>query len=219
MRGAGIFDHAIENSHFYDDAIGRKTREGTTGEAMLDVELIQPEGSVFVDANRGLDAGRLEHADARSPHPHVRISHRDDGATHTGLDHRLRAGWTSMLVRAGLEVDVDRAPEGALASGGERLFLSVRCARPSVVALARDRSFRIDYDRANHRVRAGSVVGARRQLDGPRGPHEVQARIERICCQALGNIRCLRRRTGAQGMIDNRIRSMRFSSCFQLWIT
>jgi transaldolase len=30
-----IFDHAIENSHFYDDAIRQKTRAGTVGEALF----------------------------------------------------------------------------------------------------------------------------------------------------------------------------------------
>ena len=30
-----IFDHAIENSHFYDDAIRRKTRDGRLGEALF----------------------------------------------------------------------------------------------------------------------------------------------------------------------------------------
>jgi transaldolase len=30
-----IFDHAIENSHFYDDAIRRKSGEGTLGEALF----------------------------------------------------------------------------------------------------------------------------------------------------------------------------------------
>ena len=30
-----IFDHAIENSHFYDDAIRQKSGEGTIGEALF----------------------------------------------------------------------------------------------------------------------------------------------------------------------------------------
>ena len=56
-----IFDHAIENSHFYDDAIGQKTRDGKSGEALffeLALEDLSEAAALFHpvhDATRGLD--------------------------------------------------------------------------------------------------------------------------------------------------------------------
>lgn len=56
-----IFDHAIENSHFYDDAIRQKTRDGTSGEALffeLALEDLSEAAALFRpahDATRGLD--------------------------------------------------------------------------------------------------------------------------------------------------------------------
>src|SRR5579862_2884690 len=56
-----IFDHAIENTHFYDDAIREKTREGTVGEALffeLALEDLGQAAALFRpvhDATQGLD--------------------------------------------------------------------------------------------------------------------------------------------------------------------
>ena len=56
-----IFDHAIENSHFYDDAIRQKSGRGTSGEALffeLALEDIREAAALFRpvhDATRGLD--------------------------------------------------------------------------------------------------------------------------------------------------------------------
>ncbi len=56
-----IFDHAIENAHFYDDAIRQKTREGTIGEALffeLAIEDLRQAAALFRpvhDATDGLD--------------------------------------------------------------------------------------------------------------------------------------------------------------------
>jgi transaldolase len=56
-----IFDHAIENSHFYDDAIRQKTRDGTSGEALffeLAIEDLSEAAALFRpvhDQTRGLD--------------------------------------------------------------------------------------------------------------------------------------------------------------------
>ena len=56
-----IFDHAIENSHFYDDAIRQKTRDGTSGEALffaLALEDLSEAAALFRpvhDATQGLD--------------------------------------------------------------------------------------------------------------------------------------------------------------------
>jgi transaldolase len=56
-----IFDHAIENSHFYDDAIRQKSREGTVGEALffeLAIEDLRQAAALFRpvhDATQGLD--------------------------------------------------------------------------------------------------------------------------------------------------------------------
>ena len=56
-----IFDHAIENSHFYDDAIREKTVNGTSGEALffdLALEDLTAAAALFRpvhDATRGLD--------------------------------------------------------------------------------------------------------------------------------------------------------------------
>jgi transaldolase len=56
-----IFDHAIENSHFYDDAIHQKTRDGTSGEALffdLALEDLSEAAELFRpvhDATQGLD--------------------------------------------------------------------------------------------------------------------------------------------------------------------
>jgi transaldolase len=56
-----IFDHAIENSHFYDDAIRQKTRDGTSGETLffdLALEDLSTAAELFRpihDATQGLD--------------------------------------------------------------------------------------------------------------------------------------------------------------------
>src|SRR5665647_1632267 len=56
-----IFDHAIENSQFYDDAIRQKTRDGTAGEALffeLALEDLSQAAALFRpvhDATQGLD--------------------------------------------------------------------------------------------------------------------------------------------------------------------
>jgi transaldolase len=56
-----IFDHAIENSHSYDDAIRQKTREGTSGETLffgLALEDLTRAAALFRpvhDATQGLD--------------------------------------------------------------------------------------------------------------------------------------------------------------------
>jgi transaldolase len=56
-----IFDHAIENSHFYDDAIRQKTRAGTVGEALffeLALEDLTEAAALFKpvhEATQGLD--------------------------------------------------------------------------------------------------------------------------------------------------------------------
>jgi transaldolase len=56
-----IFDHAIENSHFYDEAIRQKTRNGTSGEALffdLALEDLGKAAELFRpihDATRSLD--------------------------------------------------------------------------------------------------------------------------------------------------------------------
>ena len=56
-----IFDHAIENSHFYDEAIRQKTREGKAGEALffeLALEDLSRAAALFRpahDATGGLD--------------------------------------------------------------------------------------------------------------------------------------------------------------------
>jgi transaldolase len=56
-----IFDHAIENSRFYDDAIRQRARDGTTGEALffgLALEDLSEAAALFRpvhDATQGLD--------------------------------------------------------------------------------------------------------------------------------------------------------------------
>ena len=56
-----IFDHAIENAHFYDDAIRQKSREGTSGETLffeLAIEDLRQAAALFRpvhDAAQGLD--------------------------------------------------------------------------------------------------------------------------------------------------------------------
>jgi transaldolase len=56
-----IFDHAIENSHFYDDAIRQKARAGTVGEALffeLALEDLTQAAALFKpvhEATQGLD--------------------------------------------------------------------------------------------------------------------------------------------------------------------
>ena len=56
-----IFDHAIENAHFYDDAIREKSREGTSGEKLffeLAIEDLRQAAALFRpvhDATEGLD--------------------------------------------------------------------------------------------------------------------------------------------------------------------
>ena len=56
-----IFDHAIENSHFYDDAIRQKTGAGTVGEALffeLALEDLTEAAALFKpvhEATQGLD--------------------------------------------------------------------------------------------------------------------------------------------------------------------
>src|SRR5512141_2933456 len=56
-----IFDHAIEHSHFYDEAIRQKSGEGTVGEALvfaLALEDLSHAAALFRpvhDATKGLD--------------------------------------------------------------------------------------------------------------------------------------------------------------------
>src|ERR1700732_4538126 len=56
-----IFDHAIENSHVYDDAIRQKLGEGTSAETMLfelALEDLREAAALFApvhDATQGLD--------------------------------------------------------------------------------------------------------------------------------------------------------------------
>src|SRR5512147_273613 len=56
-----IFDHAIENSHFYDDAIREKSGDGVSGEALffeLALEDLREAAALFRpvhDATQGLD--------------------------------------------------------------------------------------------------------------------------------------------------------------------
>jgi transaldolase len=56
-----IFDHAIENSHFYDDAIRQKSREGKAGEALFFELALEDLGNAAAlfrpvhDATHGLD--------------------------------------------------------------------------------------------------------------------------------------------------------------------
>ncbi len=54
--------------------------ERAAGQAVLDVELVQPPSPLFEHANRRLDAGSLQHPQAGSPHALVGIGHRHDDA-------------------------------------------------------------------------------------------------------------------------------------------
>src|SRR5437879_4178283 len=116
-----------------------------------------------------------------------------------------------MCVRARLEVDVKSASASALARSGQSLFLGVRRTWTSVVAFARDQPIRVEHNGSDHGVGTGAEISARRELYGARRPSHVDARIWILCRQTPGNIRCPRGCAETQGMIDNRIRSMRFS--------
>jgi len=84
--------------------LGRDER--ATGEAVLDVELVEPGGSVLEQTDRRLDARVLEHAQAGAPHSLVRVGHRDDHALDARVDHGLGARGCAVDMRAWLEVDV-----------------------------------------------------------------------------------------------------------------
>ena len=108
---------------------------------MLDVELVQAPGALFMDANDRLHAGGFERFDPRTTDTFIGIGHRDDGSPHARLDHRVCAAGVAVGVGAGLEIDVKSAASGALAGLGEGLLFGVRLAGGSVVTLARELAF------------------------------------------------------------------------------
>src|ERR1700694_2476038 len=64
-----------------------------------------------------------------------------------------------MLVRAGFEVDVQRAIPRLVTGSCESHLLRVRLPSLLVVALARHAAVSVQNDSAHHRIGAGSVVG------------------------------------------------------------
>src|SRR5712692_3885002 len=191
--------------------------ERSPGQTMLDVELVEPQGSIFMHADQGFDAGRTQELDPRALHSLIRVRHRDHDAVHAGLHDRLGAVRLPMRVRTWLEINVQRATLGSIARRLERLLLSVWPPRLTVIALAGEPTDCVQHHRPHHRIRAGRVIGLTGQIDGTRGPVQVDTRIGRCLWQVLAIYGAAqpRARKGAQGMIDNRIRSMRFSSCLQ----
>src|SRR5260370_18028092 len=132
--------------------------ERSPGQAMLDVELVEPQGSIFMHADHGFNAGRTQELDPGALHSLIRIRHRDHDAVHAGLHDRLGAVRLAMRVRAWFEIDVQRATLGAIARRPERLLLSVWPPRLTVIALADEPTDCVQYHRAHHRIRPVPVT-------------------------------------------------------------
>ena len=115
-----------------------------------------------------------------------------------------------MLVRAGLQVHVKSRTTSALAGGSQGFLFGVRVAGLLVVSLAGDPAFCVHKDRANHRVGARPVVSLAREVDGVRGPVQVNVLLT-VCLMQSWQY------TRAEGdhcaVINNRKRSTRISSC------
>src|SRR6266851_4812942 len=64
--------------------------ERSPGPAMLDVELVESKGSIFMHTDHGFNAGRAQELYPGALHSLIRIRHRDHNPVHAGFDHRLR---------------------------------------------------------------------------------------------------------------------------------
>jgi hypothetical protein len=91
--------------------------EWTAGQAMLHVELVQLLGPFLVNSDVDFDTCRFQHAEAGAADALIRVRHRDDDTTYACVDRDLSAWGAAMLMRAGLEVDVERALSRAVTGG------------------------------------------------------------------------------------------------------
>jgi hypothetical protein len=152
----------------------------------------------------------LEEPEAGTADALVWIDHRDHDAADAGIDQRLGARRIPVLMRAGLEVHIESRTASTLAGGSQGFLFGVRVAGLLVVSLARQPAFGVDQDRANHRVGARPVVSLAREVDGVRGPVQVNVLLT-VCLMQSWQY------TRAEGdhcaVINNRKRSTRISSC------
>src|SRR5712692_5472024 len=102
---------------------------------MLDVELVEPKGSIFLHSDHGFDAGRAQKLDPGATDSLVGIRHRDHDPAHAGLEYGLGAERRPMCVSARLQSHVQRATPRARTRNLERLLLRVRSARLAVITL------------------------------------------------------------------------------------
>ncbi len=93
---------------------------------------------------------------------------------------RLGTRRIPVLVRAGLQVHVKSRTASTLAGSSQGSLLGVRVAGLLVVSLAGDPAFCVHQDRANHWIGARPVVSLAREVDGVRGP--VQVNVLRAVC-------------------------------------
>src|SRR5260370_4385685 len=83
--------------------------EGSPGQTVLDVELVEPLGPFLEHANGCRDAGALQYPQARSSHPLVAIAHPHHAACHSCAHYRLDPRWKPVGGGARLALDGHRA--------------------------------------------------------------------------------------------------------------
>jgi len=136
---------------------------------MLDVEAVEAEGVLLLEAHLDADAGLLQPADPLAGDAPIGIHHRDDDTADPGVHHRVGTGRRAALVGAGLEGDVERSPSCARSRAIDRQPLGVRLSGAGVEAFAGELAGVVEYDRTDHGVGAGEVVATRGELE--RSPH------------------------------------------------
>src|ERR1700730_15453733 len=90
--------------------------EGTPGQSVLDVELVETHRALFIHPDQCLDAGGREPGDPSTAHAFIRIGHADHDARDARQDDCLGTRRRSVTVSAWLEVHI----EGATARGVTR---------------------------------------------------------------------------------------------------
>ena len=105
------------------------------------------------------DPGGAEPANALPVGARIGVAHRDDHARDAGLAHRVDARRGAALVRARLEIGVERRAARAVARFAERVDFGVGLAGRVVITLADHRAVP-DHDGADERIGARPPGGA-----------------------------------------------------------
>ena len=146
-RAVGPRDASVERGRQLEG------HERDAGCDVLHVGLVLPHGFCLQNTLDNLDPSSAQVFRAATINDRIGITRRDHGAGDPGIDDRLRAGWCSPEVVAGLERAVEGSAACALSGFDQRHRFGVSGSGTFVPTLAEGRTVGRDNDGANEGIR------------------------------------------------------------------